>query len=340
MQLLLEAALCEKPRALRSWKTYLERNDLQTIDHAATTLLPLVYRNLKEESHPTCKSMYRHTWAANQTFWAKTVPTLQKLVDGGIEKVVLLKGMALILDHYQDFGVRIIGDIDILIDRAHLPLAHSILLEMGWHSKMPWFNPHNPHQLFRWNAANFLHPSGLNLDLHWSLLLENPSIVDDKVLEAAPTGIGSASPTDLLFQTCIHGYKKSTAPLIRWIPDALTLLRKSEIDFSRLFHLAEISHLTLPLSEALSHLSNHFGASIPPFHPKPSSLEIRELRANLRGYNYLAGYYRSRIQNHSFIYYLQHTKILPSPWLIPLYAPYWVLKRLYRLFRKLLPRLL
>lgn len=334
MQRLLEAALLKEPQALVSWKTYLAQNDLQTIDHAAIALLPLVYRNLKELSHPLCKSAYRHTWVSNQTLWRKTLPTLHRLLDAGIQKIVLLKGMGLILHHYRDFGVRTLGDIDILIDRSQVPLAHSLLLASGWECTLSRFDPQNSHQLARWHAANFTHPSGLHLDVHWSLLLESNEIIDREVLRAVPLGITPASPTHLFFQTCVHGNKKSTAPLIRWIPDALTLL-KSPIDFPHLFRLAQLSHLTLPFSSALSYLSHHFDVCIPPFRPQPSRLEMLEFKANLRGRIYLAAYYRARLRKHSILDYLQHTANLPSRWYIPLYAPFWLLKRLYRLPAKI-----
>lgn len=334
MQLLLEAALFEKPRALNAWQSYLAENNLQTIDHASTTLLPLVYRNLKEESHPLCKSAYRHTWLSNHNLWIKTLPILQNLLSAGIKKIVLLKGMAMILYHYRDFGVRVIGDIDILIDRSHLSLAYSLLISSGWRCELKRFNPENSAQLTRWHAANFTHPSGLNLDLHWSLLLESIPALTQGVLEAIPPGIQPASPTHLFLQTCIHGYKKSTAPLIRWIPDALTLL-KSPIDFPLLFDLAKASHLTLPLSSALAHLSHYVRSPLPTFIPNPNPLEVRELRANLSGNVYLAGYYRARLRNHSLLHYLQHTANLSSPWLVPLYAPYWLFKRIFRFFRSL-----
>lgn len=331
MQLLLEAALLEPSKALNSWKQFLKQNDLLQIDSSAIALLPLVYHHLKEKSHPLCKSAYRHTWVTNQTLWAKTLPILNTFLNAGIEKVALLKGMALILHHYRNFGVRIIGDIDILIARAHVPLAHSLLINTGWQCQLPRFNPQNPHQLSRWNGANFTHPDGLNLDLHWSILLEGNPALDTQVLQAVQPGIGPICPTDLLFQTCIHGNKKSTAPLIRWIPDAMTLL-KSPIDFARLFAFAKTAHLTLPLSSALSYLRNHFDAQIPSFNALATSLEKREFRANLRGQIYLAGYYRARLNNRSILQYLQHTANLSSVWYVPLYAPYWVLKRLYRIF--------
>jgi hypothetical protein len=330
MQLLLEAALLEKPRALASWRAFLAQNDLQTVDHAATTLLPLVYQNLQEESHPLCKSIYRHTWVSNQTLWARTLPTLHKLLDAGVEKIVLLKGMAMLLNHYPNFGVRVIGDIDILIDPAHLPRAYSTLIALGWSCKFWKLNLQKPSQFSLWHAANFIHPSGLHLDLHWSLLLECTPTLTSELLQHYSPGIQPANPTHLLFQTCVHGNKKSSAPLIRWIPDALTLL-KTPIDFPALFALAQRTHLTLPLSASLSYLATHFNASIPPLPCKPTFLERCEFRANLRGHICLAAYFRSRLQKQPLFHYLQSAANLTSPWFIPLFAPYWVIRRLYRL---------
>jgi hypothetical protein len=118
--------------------------------------------------------------------------------------------------------------------------------------------------------------------------------------------------------------------LIRWVPDAVTILKCSKIDFPKLFELAKSSHLTLPLSSALKYLSNTFPDQIPPFSLKPSLIETLELKANLQGRIYLAGYFRARLKGYSLLHYLQHTANLSSPWHIPLYAPYWILKRIYR----------
>lgn len=333
MQLLLESALCAQEPALISWQSYLKKNDLQTIDSSEISLLPLVYHNLKEQSHPLCKSAYRHTWVTNQTLWWKILPTLNKLLDAGINKIALLKGMAMILHHYRNFGVRTIGDIDILIARSDVPLAYTLLTNCSWQCQVPRFNPQCPNQLSRWHAAGFKHPDGLNLDLHWSFLLESNPAVDQDVLDAIEPGIQPISPTDLFFQTCIHGNKKSTAPLIRWVPDTITIL-KSPINFSRLFALAQKTHLTLPLSKAVYYLNTNFNLSIPTPKIKPSRFEVREFQANLRGQIYLAGYYRARINSKTLLHYLQHTANLSSIWLVFPYAPYWLLKRLYRLLKR------
>ena len=90
MQQLLNAALLEEEEALDNWQAFLKQNDLQTLDSSSLALLPLVYRNLKEKSHPLCKSAYCHTWASNHTLWSKITPTLHKLLDAGIEKIAIL----------------------------------------------------------------------------------------------------------------------------------------------------------------------------------------------------------------------------------------------------------
>jgi hypothetical protein len=71
---------------------------------------------------------------------------------------------------------------------------------------------------------------------------------------------------------------------------------------------------------------------------EPSRLETLEFRANLRGSIYLAAYYRARMRGVTPLLYLQNTANLSSAWMIPLYAPYWLLKRAYRLCKKLLCR--
>ena len=102
----------------------------------------------------------------------------------------------------------------------------------------------------------------------------------------------------------------------------------------------------MPLGVALDYLAKEFAAPIPKTvvqelrsHPS-TRLEQFEYKNNVRGHIHLAGWYRYCLMRgyltrwnqllhiHQF---LQFTARLKSPWYIPFYGVYWILKRLYRL---------
>jgi len=103
---------------------------------------------------------------------------LKELLDSGIGKVVLLKGMAMTLHYYRDFGVRVMGDIDVLIAKEQLPIVLPLLQSAGWQQFGTRFDLTNPDHLRRWHALSFTHPKGMNLDLHWSFIQENSPELD------------------------------------------------------------------------------------------------------------------------------------------------------------------
>jgi hypothetical protein len=355
---LLQACLLSGALAQEAWKKWTQRVDINKVDPASRNLLPLVSRNQalpQDFILKKCAGTYRQAWVENQLKWNQTIPILKQLQKGGIDQIVLLKGIALVLQTYCNFGVRAFGDIDILIDRAHVSNADSILRNSGWKQKV-WFGLDfkNPKHLSRWHALNYVHPDGMNLDLHWSLLEEVSPALDEAVLrDARKISVGDLclhvpNPTDLLLHACVHGLKYSPTPLIRWIADAMTLLKasKAEIDWERLVDLATKARATLPISTALTYLNDHFDAGVPQTIIQklqaipPARLERLEYRSNLHGNGDLArwhrycmnqGYLTLRSRLSHIIEYLQTTARLKSPWLIPFYGLYWIMKRLRRL---------
>ena len=71
--------------------------------------------------------------------------------------------------------------------------------------------------------------------------------------------------TDMLFHVCIHGYKWNPIPPIRWVADAVTLVRTAGqgIDWDRLVSQGQRLHLTLPLAATLNYLRAVMRAPVP-----------------------------------------------------------------------------
>lgn len=356
-ELLLKACLFSGSLAQDAWTKWTSSVHLQEIDSASYKLLPLVACNrdlthIQEPIFKHCKALHRKTWITNRIHFEKTVPFLLEL-QRHVDKIVLLKGIAMIIQYYRDFGARVIGDLDLLIPRASAPIAASILHASQWVCQVSRLNIGASEQLDRWHALNFVHQGGMNLDLHWSLSLESSPFLDEAVLQASvPHPIHQhtfylPAPSDLLLQTCVHGIKPCQEPLIRWVADAMTLLKhaEKEIDWDRFLYLARASHLCISLFAALEYLHKSFSAPIPIGvlnqlkETKTTSLEMREYQANSKGHKRLAGWYRfclrygyqtRKNQLLHLFQYLQCSALLKSFWHLPFYSLSWIFKRSIR----------
>jgi hypothetical protein len=83
--------------------------------------------------------------------------------------------------------------------------------------------------------------------------------------ETSPLAYGTVavlSSTDQLFHVCAHGLQWDWSPPIRWIADALTVMREP-IDWDRIGRLAAESSMRIRLASALRYPQFRFGAPVP-----------------------------------------------------------------------------
>jgi hypothetical protein len=354
---LLQAGLLKGPRAEKAWAEWKGRVHFDQIDHASYKLLPLIARNSELSYDPIyekCKGVYRRTWAENHVHWKKLLPTFASLQTAGVEKIVLLKGMAMALEYYRDLGARVMGDIDILVPKEQIAIVHKTLSHAHWEQTYSRIDVENPQHLSRWHALNYSHPSKMLLDVHWSFIEENSPPLDSAVwTEIRPhLSFYTPDPTDLLLQACIHGVKPSPVPLIRWVADSMTLLQVAEkkIRWDRLIELAKVCSLAHPLSLSLEYLIQEFEAPIPKktiaaLRAAPAvRLQYLEYRASQRASPHLANWYRFCLNRSlltrsrqllSLPHYLKITARLRFYWQIPFFGIYWIFKRCFRKMRSL-----
>lgn len=263
-ELLLRAALLDGPECVQAFRDWRAQVELDKLDNGSYRLLPLLYKNLKKNSPQDATSgklpvIYRETILRNQRLICKTLPALHALKDAGID-LMLLKGAALVASHYEEIGLRPMYDIDTLVPTEKRDEAAAILSSLGW---TPLFKAVH--------AQGFRSPDGIEIDLHWHVLLEFSQENSDADFWAnsKESMLGDVSvlvpnAADLLFHVCIHGLKSNEISPIRWIADALMILRaESKIDWDRLLSHAKRHRLTLRLREALQYLKRVFSAPIP-----------------------------------------------------------------------------
>lgn len=274
--LLLQAALYPPERALDAWKKYLEKVDLKTIDHLSGTFLPLVYRNLNE--HGVCKSVYRHTWTYNNLQFFKLKKTLEILHGASIE-TCLLKGAGMVAGYYLDPGLRVMGDIDLLVPREKIKQAIDLMRSSGW--TILDYIPNGNLDTFiqRTHALSLKSSEGLLLDLHWVVLSE--SGIDEffakYTYKTKPHGDTNVlCPEDQLLHTLFHGMKYGLPPLIRWIPDAFYILKNTpRFDWTYLFSQAKQLKIELAIHTALDYLHQNGFVQIPARQYIPTPKEKR-----------------------------------------------------------------
>jgi hypothetical protein len=275
-ELLLRAAILQGPAALEAWEAWKSGVELDLLEPGSRRLLPLLYQNLvahdvRDPLLAGLRDSYRSTWVQNQTRFHFMSSLLRSLHQAGIPTMVL-KGAALALLHYQDYGLRPLGDFDLLVPTDQAVVALGLLARLGWTEKQPPARALTPALQAILHGRAFMHPNGQELDLPWHVLHGCCYVGadDDFWADALSTTVQGApthalNPTDQLLHICVHGCEWKPVRAPRWVADAMAILRtpQAEIDWDRLAAQAEQRRLILPLGDALRYLQDLVEAPIP-----------------------------------------------------------------------------
>jgi hypothetical protein len=277
-ELLLRAALMQDSVALDAWNEWRVRVGLASIDPGSQRLLPLLWDNLRRQGvdpddpgiRPLRRS-YRVTLSINKLLFHEISRQLRALHGAGFP-TMLLKGAALTVRYYKDYGLRPMGDFDILIPTAQTEDVLRFLMTNGWDPA-----PRSPEAFTRpyrqvTHAHEFHGHSAWEFDLHWHVLDEccQPDADEDfwngavrLDLDGIPTTL--LNPADQLLHVCVHGVRWNDTPPLRWVADAITVLRASEhgLDWDRLIVQTEKRRLILPMRASLNYLRTLLEAPIP-----------------------------------------------------------------------------
>jgi putative nucleotidyltransferase-like protein len=270
---LLRAALIRGPAAITAWQAWKARNNFVGSHHdlGSFRLLPLVYKNLvalgaEDPLMPRLKGVYRFSWCANQRLFHDAAVLVQQLQEAGIRTLVL-KGAALSVLHYQDRGVRPMSDVDVLVPVSQAAKAMEGLGEIGWRT-----GRFVEEDFSYRHAAQLTNEGGREFDLHWHAFYEclREGADDDLWCRAVPLALLhvrtlALDPSDALLHTVVHGMRWDEVPTIRWIPDAMTILRSAgvRVDWDRVVEQAARRRLLLRFGRGLCYLRERFDATVP-----------------------------------------------------------------------------
>ena len=252
---------------------WLPHAEIDNMQFESLRLMPQLYERLRREEIadpllPRLKGLKKHAWSKNQLLFCRTSQAIAALRQEGID-VMVIKGMALVLGFYRDFSLRPMNDADLLVPTHHARRAIEILSHHGWTSEFE--DPANPRRsewAFQHEHAAHLSDSLRGLDLHWNLLSCRIGPDADQDFWAASVEIGFGkqrfrilNPADQLLHICVHGADLTP---IRWIPDALVVLRSTpNLDWPRLLMQARKRNLTRMAGKALQQVQRDFADLVP-----------------------------------------------------------------------------
>ena len=214
----------------------------------------------------------RRAWYENRLLFRRLAPVIEMLHRAAIP-TLLLKGAALALLYYPDPGLRPMADLDILVPEALALPTLRLLESQGWKEKgknAEGYQFRESDLGFR-HSLSLVHCDGLEVDVHWHVLyLASFRGADQPFWEAGVPLVFESIParalcaSDQLLHACAHGPMWNPIPPMRWVADAITVMRSLRIDWHRLLMLAERFRIVAPVREGLEYLATVLAAPVPP----------------------------------------------------------------------------
>lgn len=261
--------------ALQKYSLWLNNNKLDKIHGGVYRLIPMLHKRLSEtkqhyENMDQTKSIYCLSLHRNYFMIHRAKSLFAELQRNAIP-FLLLKGISLVSSYYDDIATRPMSDIDFLVHDVDLRRTIDVMASCGWKcDHLP--SEYQMNHLEYCHALHFHARDGMEMDLHWYVIPqccwkntdENYWKTAEPICLLGDTYL-SPSPAMQLLHICIHGTKQNDLSPIRWIVDALMILKKrnQSIDWEMLFDEAKQKRVTLALGKALQYLSEKFHAPIP-----------------------------------------------------------------------------
>ncbi len=271
-QLLLRAALFTDERGSLAWSEVRPRIDVDQLPGELHRLMPLLSKVLTaagtdDPELARLKGVYQFSWYRNAMLFKDAGELLGELADAAIP-TMLLRGAAIATGHRDDAGTRPMNDVDVLVPEADLDRARKVANVAGW----PPADQDQPLER-RLAAAPVRSSSGRVIRLHWRPTpnVAFPDASWEAIWErAAPVRFGNVdtlvpSRADHLVHACVDGARANSGAFLRWITDAMALLRSRAGDLRWEVVASEARRLrvTLLIFEALRYLNETLDAEVP-----------------------------------------------------------------------------
>jgi putative nucleotidyltransferase-like protein len=300
-KLLLEAVLLRGDEAIRAWRAWQAANRPDATDRPSRRLLPAVYRNLRDAGLPDVdlaplRDAYEKSSTENQQKLGAARRPVEALVAAGID-VLILKGAALTRFYAGDPALRSMRDIDVLVPPDQIESASATLAALGYEPDGIGACCVGRYAYGRSPGWPFVARNAPDVDLHWHVLHESrqPDADGDFwraaiALDFQGVAVKALNATDQLLHVCVHGLQREPQANVRWIVDAMRILRNGAepIDWPRLLAQVARRRLVLQVRYCFEFLTAAFAAPIPAHvleqirRAPVSWLERVEFRSRLR----------------------------------------------------------
>ncbi len=199
------------------------------------------------------------------------------LLKAGIRSI-LLKESALALSHFDGGALRMMGDVDILVDEPDLVRAERILQDRGYqHAEVLWTRAH--YRRHHHHVAPLVDPeAAAKIEPHRTIALpvpEVPGLIDElrKSAIRIREGVHAFAPADCLFHLTMDLFGSAFLGKMGQLCDAREVVRKGGIDWRTYVETVTTIRAESHAAFSLTLLSD-VGAAIPE--------EIRERLARAR----------------------------------------------------------
>ncbi len=243
---------------------------LLKLDIDSSRLLANVYFNLMSFQDPVLshlKSVYKVNTIRGKYYLNIAIQIAQVLEKNNVP-YIFLKGVPTVLLTHNNFGIRPMTDIDVLVPPEKMELALKVI-QSEFNLKirnydLPFYENNIIHAITLRRSTN------LQIDLHFYFHNFAYHTNDDAVLwESSNRALLSSnqyfnmpSLTFLLYRNLIHG---TEGKAIRWVADALAIIEFSggKINWQSLFDMAKVQNVLWPIIKRLNYLNSEFSIILP-----------------------------------------------------------------------------
>ena len=277
---ILLAALClDKEKALSHFekvKLALAKIDTETnrailnLEDDTKKLLAQVYFNLKDVDDSLLEQ-FKIDYKANTLngkYYLNIAAQIARVFESNRIPYMFLKGIPIVLQTHQNFGVRPMTDIDVLVPPEKLEMAMQILVEQFSmkirNYDLAFYHNNIIHAITLRRAAN------LQVDLHfyfhdfaYHTIHDNQLWATCQKVQLSSSQLGFIpSPSFLLYRTLIHGLDGKAH---RWVTDCVALVdfHGKTINWKEIFELAKKQKMLWPVINRLKFLKEEFSIPLP-----------------------------------------------------------------------------
>jgi hypothetical protein len=275
------------------------------------SLSPLLAHRLLESRAPIprdirtrLKSDFQANLHRNFSLLEEALRIARVFRDRGID-VIPYKGPVLAEQLWGSFALRECSDLDLLVPRANVNAAGSVLRDLSYLPVSPISDSLRPSFVRNASEEQFHHcESNILLELQWAPAPRGMAIDFDEeslwrnkqTVSIAGETLTTPSPEDLFALLAIHGWKHNWSKLV-WVADLAQVMRRHDLDWDLLHRSARRGRWDRILRLAVAMVERVYGVALSPaLRPDPKlALLADQLAADLR-----------EAKNHGYLEWHRH----------------------------------